>query len=170
LPPEYYSRYALGRTRAWGPSRPNVKDFDWYATVVALLLGLLLLAVSYWGAQGYPFLRDATHEIGFALIVAVTIWTTYEFFTQAETEDQWNNRIETITRNVFFGVFKRNFPSDFIKEANVLVLDQTFMREDLHVIYTISDANYTDRSGRQRTFVKLNAVARYKVFNVGNKT
>jgi hypothetical protein len=138
-------------------------------TTIALLLGLLLLSVSYWGVSDYVFWRDLTHEIGFALVVAVTIWSTYEFFTQSETEDQWNNRIETITRNVFFGVFKRNFPTDFIKEANVLVLDQVFIREDLHVSYTISDGQYADRTGAAQTFVKLNAVARYKVSNVGNK-
>lgn len=129
-------------------------------TIVALLLGLLLLAVSYWRVVEYPFWRDLTHEVGFALIVAVTIWSTYEFFTQSETEEQCNKRIETITRNVFFGVSKRNFPSDFIKEANVLVLDQTFMREDLHVSYTISDGEYRDRAGTCRTLSGLMPVAR----------
>jgi hypothetical protein len=140
-------------------------------TVIALLLAFLLLASSYWALDedAHPFWHDLTHEIGFALIVAITIWGTYEFFTQAESEEQWNERIENITRNVFLGVLKRNFPSAFIAEANLLVLEHTFIRSDLHVTYTMSDGVYKDRAGKDQTFVKLNAVARFKVKNVGNK-
>lgn len=138
-------------------------------SIIAVLAGLVLLLLAYWPLHDYPFWREFAREIGFALLVAVTIWGTYEFFAQAENEDHWNHRIETITRNVFFGVFKRNFPEQFIKEANILVLDHTFMRFDLHVSYTMADGFYTDRQGVTQQFVKLNAVARFKIKNVGNK-
>jgi hypothetical protein len=57
-------------------------------------------------------------EVGFALIVALVIWGMWEYFSQAETEDQWNARIERVAKSVFFGVFKPNFPEEMIQEAN----------------------------------------------------
>ena len=136
--------------------------------IIALLSGFLLLAFSHWGLEDYIFLRIASHEIGFALLVAVVIWSSFELFEQAKTDDEWNDRIEKIARNVFFGVFKRNFPEAFIKEANNLVLDHTFIRSGLSVTYTISDSKYEDRAGNIQGFVRLQSVARYKVQNVGN--
>jgi hypothetical protein len=136
--------------------------------IIAGLVGLLFLAVSYWGVDKGSFLRDLCHEIGFALVVAVTIWVTFEFFARADTEDHWNERIEKITKNVFLGVFKRNFPDEFIREAHSLVLDHTFIRYGLNVTYTISDGSYANRDGQTQKFVKLNAVARYRIKNVGN--
>jgi hypothetical protein len=109
-----------------------------------------------------------SHEVGFALLVAATIWTTFDWFSQAETDDQWTERIEKISKNVFFGVFKRNFPEEFIREANVLVLEQQFIRTGLHITYTISDESFANRQGVAQDFVKLNAIARFKVRNVAN--
>lgn len=136
--------------------------------LIAVLLGFILLTWSYLGLVAYPILQAASHEIGFALLVAVTIWGAFELFEQAKTDDEWNARIEKIARNVFFGVFKRNFPEEFIKEANILVLDHTFIRSGLNVTYTMSDSTYVDRIGQQQPFVTLHAIARHKVKNVGN--
>jgi hypothetical protein len=136
--------------------------------IIALALAAALLTFSHWAPHEFGSYRSLAHEIGFALLVAVTIWGAFELFEQAKTDDEWNERIEKIARNVFFGVFKRNFPEDFIKEANILVLDHTFIRSGLNVTYTISDSSYMDRAGQMQPFVKLNSVARYKIKNVGN--
>jgi hypothetical protein len=136
--------------------------------VIASLLGVLLLVVSYWVCEKDSFWRDTTHEIGFALLVAVVIWTTFEFFSRADTEDRWNKRIEQTARAVFFGVFKRNFPDEYIQEANALVLDHTFIRSGMSVTYTLEDGTYESRYKTIRKYVKLYAVARHEVKNVGN--
>jgi len=136
--------------------------------LIAGLLGVLLLVVSYWVCPPDSFWRDITHEIGFALLVAVIIWTTFEFFSRAESEDRWNKRIEQIALAVFNGVFKRNFPEAYIREANALVLDHTFIRSSMNVTYTIEDATYQSRAGAPQRFVKLYALARHSVKNVGN--
>jgi hypothetical protein len=136
--------------------------------IIAFLLSIVLLTFSHWAPKEYDTYRSVAHEIGFALLVAVTIWAAFELFEQAKTDDEWQDRIEKIARNVFFGVFKRNFPEDFIKEANILVLDHTFIRSGLNVTYTISDSSYVDRAGQRQAFVMLYSFARYKVKNVGN--
>ncbi|KYG24023.1 hypothetical protein SE92_30360 [Bradyrhizobium sp. AT1] len=137
---------------------------------IAALLGIFSLAIAYWryyhDRESFGF--AIFHEIGFALIVAVIIWFTFEFFSRSETEDHWNDRIERIARNVFFGVFRRNFPQEFIREANLLLLDHTFIRRGLHLTYTISDATCAVRGGGEERFVKVNAIARFKIENVGN--
>jgi hypothetical protein len=111
--------------------------------IIALAVAVALLTFSHWASHDYAPYRSLAREIGFALLVAVTIWGAFELFEQAKTDDEWNERIEKIARNVFFGVFKRNFPEEFIKEANILVLDHTFIRSGLNVTYTISDGSYT---------------------------
>ena len=42
--------------------------------MIAALLGAVLLMVSYFGVPENSFWHNLTHEIGFALLVAVTIW------------------------------------------------------------------------------------------------
>lgn len=87
-----------------------------------------------------------------------------------QSDTQWNERIERISKNVFFGVYKRNLPDGFIREANTLVIDQKFVRSSLYFTYTIADANYKSRDDIpiDMPFVKLSAVARYKIKNVSD--
>jgi hypothetical protein len=73
-----------------------------------------------------------------------------------------------LLKNVFFGVFQRNFPPELVRQANTLLLDQVFIRFGLNITYTIADGTYISRTGQQQKFVRLMAVARYKVKNVGN--
>jgi hypothetical protein len=136
--------------------------------IIALSIAIALLTFSHMATKEFVHYRSIAHEVGFALLVAVIIWGSFELFEQAKSDEEWNQRIEKIARNVFFGVFKRNFPEEFIKEANILVLDHAFIRSGLNVTYTIVDDAYTDRAGQSQRFVKLYAIARYKVKNVGN--
>lgn len=115
-----------------------------------------------------PLMRVLLHEVGFALLVALIIWALFELFTNAEIEEQWNQRIERITRNVFFGVWRRNLPEAVIREAHLLLLEQRFIRLDLVVNYVLSDDTYDDESGIAQPYVRLEAVARYRMKNIGN--
>jgi hypothetical protein len=40
-------------------------------------------------AQGYVWLQDLLHEIGFALLVAVFIWIIFDYFSHADQETRW---------------------------------------------------------------------------------
>src|SRR4051812_34605439 len=117
--------------------KPTPKIFN-LRSGLALLLGLGLIVVantdiifstepSDMAEQKSLFLL-LIKEIGFALIVALTIWAMWEYFSLAESEDQWNERIERVAKSVFFSVFKRNFPEQLIQEANLLLLEQNFVR------------------------------------------
>ena len=106
------------------------------------------------------FWRDLFHEIGFALIVAVVIWTIFEFFTRAEHEKRWAQHTQDIAKGVFFGVFRRNFPDEYIKEAHNLVLDHRFIRFGLNVTYTLVDDTFTNRAGNPQKFVRLHTPGR----------
>ncbi|HEX3431159.1 MAG TPA: hypothetical protein VHT03_09750 [Rhizomicrobium sp.] len=136
--------------------------------IIAILIGVILLMTSYAYFPKEGFWHSLTHELGFALVVASTIWIAFEFFSHAETEEHWNERIEKISKNVFFGVYKRNLPELFVREANVLVIDQQFIRSGLAVTYTISDSSYVSRTGETVSFVKMTAIARYKIKNVSD--
>jgi hypothetical protein len=73
-----------------------------------------------------------------------------------------------IARNVFFGVFRRNFPAEFIAEANILVLEHSFIRTGTNVTYILRDYLYKDRYGKDRTFVNVLATLRFKLRNIAN--
>jgi hypothetical protein len=136
---------------------------------IAFLASLVLLIGPHiYPLSEHPDIGNVVHEIGFALLVAIFVWGVFEFFSHAETEDHWNDRIEKITKNVFFGVFRRNFPEGLIREATILLLDHTFLRKGLDVTYTLMDGSYNDREGRQQTFVKLSAITRFKIVNISN--
>jgi hypothetical protein len=140
-----------------------------FSAVVAFLLGCILLLISYHLTVEQEFWKDSTHEIGFALIVAVCIWGVFEFFAQSQREEQWIRRIEAMSKNVFMGVFRRNLPEKMIKEATLLLLEHDFVRRDAHITYTITDHEYKARDNILRKFVKLNSTARFKVKNVSEE-
>ncbi|OJU11361.1 MAG: hypothetical protein BGN85_12570 [Alphaproteobacteria bacterium 64-11] len=146
-----------------------------FPLIATLLLSVVFLLTSY-SLLGPPtasdsvrldFLRVATHEIGFAFVVSSLIWVCFEFYKATQDDDHWNERIERISKNVFFGVWKKNFPDDLIRAAGRLILDQTFIRSGLHITYTIMDDEYEGAGGRV-PFVKLNAVATSRLRNVSN--
>jgi hypothetical protein len=138
------------------------------AAVIAILLGAVLLLLSYHvlPAEEYPFLHDFTHEVGFALLVAVVIFFAFQVFSEAETDERWIARIESMSRNVFLGVFKRNLPKEYIEEALRLVVEHTFVRLSVNFTYTLADAQYKNRSGQDENFVLFHSVARYKMKNI----
>jgi hypothetical protein len=147
---------------------------------VALVAGIVLLIISNSDVifsstsahidEQKSLVRLLIQEIGFALIVALIIWAMWEYFSQAESEDQWNARIERVAKSVFFGVFKRNFPEELIQEANLLLLEQNFVRSGCHLLYTLRDDSFARDDGRQMPCVILEAVVRFKIKNIGNES
>ena len=151
---------------------PTFKRFSaWNKNaVIALSFGTILLILSYAVLSEitlfHNVIQELSREIGFALIVAVIIWVTFEYVSQSETEEHWINRIEKISKNVFLGVFRRNLPEKFIEEATMIVLNHTFIRSDMHITYTLIDEQFTNRSGELQKFVRLNAIAKSKIKNI----
>jgi hypothetical protein len=138
----------------------------------AVLVAVILLLISYSLPADKPpfdvFWRLALHELGFALIVASIIWIAFEVFRQEETDERWNERIERISQNVFFGVFKKNFPDELIREAQRLVLEQNFVRSGLQITYNLIDDKFVDHNNNECLFVKVNAVGLFNIRNVAN--
>ena len=106
--------------------------------------------------------------MGFALIVAVVIWLVFEFFTRSQSEAEWKDRVEEITKNVFYGVLRRSLPPGLIREADVLVLNQNFLRIGLRLEYILEDCFYTI-SGVKKDFIKMTSTIRYTIRNVGDE-
>jgi hypothetical protein len=142
--------------------------------IVVALLGILFITASHFVieapdvTQKGGLIKILLHEAGFALIVALVIYMMFEYFSQVESEEQWNERIERIAKSVFFGVFRRNFPPELIQEANVLLLEQTFIRLGFHVTYTLNDDVVHDEKGAPSNFVRMEAVARSRIRNISN--
>lgn len=151
------------------PSWRGVSRLITQRLAIAFLASVvLLIAPTIYPVSEHPTIAGFLHEIGFALFVAIVVWAVFEYFSNAETEDHWNDRIEKITKNVFFGVFRRNFPEGLIKEATILLLDHTFLRKSLDITYTLADGSYINREGRPQSFVKLGAITRFKIVNISN--
>jgi hypothetical protein len=141
-------------------------------TGFALVASLLLILIAQYAfeppAPGHhpQFYALLMREVGFALLVAILIWTVFEFFSAEEMEQKWNHRVETMTKNVFFGVLGKNLPRDLVEEAHTLLLDQTFIRSGFHVNYVLTDDTYKRPDGTDAPYLKLEAVVRYKVLNI----
>jgi hypothetical protein len=161
------------------PPKPAPRIFN-LRSAGALAAGILLLCIANNDVlvssdpkhlpEQKALLLSLLQEIGFALIVALIIWAMWEYFSQAETEDQWNARIERVAKSVFFGVFKRNFPQELIQEANLLLLEQNFVRTGCELIYTMFDDSFDRGDGVQQSFVRMETIARFKIKNIGNST
>src|SRR3954454_24642407 len=88
---------------------------------LAFVLGIVLILLKH---EVPPWAEDVFHEVGFALLVAVIIWVTFDYFSHYDEEERWRSRIEQITGEVFYGVLRRKLPKELVAEANILVLDQ----------------------------------------------
>ena len=144
--------------------------FSAAAALVAVLLGAVLLFISYdFATEERSFWHPASHEIGFALIVAVVIWVTFEVFSQSAAERRWHSRMEDIAQSVFMGVFKRRLPEELITEVSELIFDNMFIRDRIDIIFTITDHDFVNRSGEKQKFVCLNALSTIVQRNVNHK-
>lgn len=98
---------------------------------VALLL--LHLQLETYHAQNLALKLgiEIVKEIGFALIVSVVIWVTFEYFSSSEREAEWSHRISAITDNVFHAVLQKKLPPELIEAISASVLNQVLYARDL---------------------------------------
>lgn len=155
---------------------------SWIRAGLAALVGAVIIGIGHGlrhipELEPYPTAKELVsfcsillHEVGFAAIVASAIYMTFEFFTHEENQREWNDRIETITSKVFYGVLRRNLPEALLNEANLLILNQDFIRKNLGLEYYLSDQIVDDENGTRRPYVKLEAVLRYTVQNISDET
>jgi len=113
--------------------------------------------------------KEATHEIGFAFIVAAVIWFAFEFFKQNETEELWVKRVEKVSKNVFLGVFGKSLPKDLINEATQLIIDTSFIRLNATLTYTLTDKKISCAIGGPRAYVQLDSTAQSRMKNISEK-
>ena len=112
------------------------------------------------------FPRLAAHEVGFAFLVAVIIWSVFELSTRLDDETRWHSRVQVISKNVFMAVFRRRLPDDLLSEVTVLIFDHNFIRNSVHMTYTICDQEFLSRNGSKQWFVCLHASVRMRITNV----
>ena len=138
--------------------------FNWKA-ILAFGLGVLLnlSASSFTNTVWASLLR----EVGTALMVAVFVWAFFEVASRRNQEERIDSRIERITKNVFFGVFRRDLPRGLIDEASLLILEANIIRTDFSITYTLSDDSYEADDGRVVPFIALRAVAQFTLKNIG---
>lgn len=136
-----------------------------WQTVVAFLLGIVLILVSSNLATDSVY-RILFKETGFALLVAVFVWAFFEVVSHKKQERRLGTLIERITRNVFFGVFRRDLPSELLDETSLLVLEASVIRKNFDVTYTLIDAVYKLQDGSSVPFVRLRAITHYTLENV----
>jgi hypothetical protein len=141
---------------------------------LALLIAVLCILYSYRGI-GFDagiledekrFPRLAAHEIGFAFLVAVIIWCVFELSTRLDDETRWHTRVQSISKNVFMAVFRRRLPDDLLTEVTVLIFNHNFIRNAVHMTYTICDQEFLSRNGSKQGFVCLHASVRMIITNV----
>ena len=139
--------------------------------IIVALLGLVLVLGSGYVPEAslfYPIAKLG-HEIGFALIVAITAWLTFEYFARSETEEMWRARISEITENVFYAVHRRRLAPEYIAMANELILTPKFLRREWRIEVDLSDGVYV-KKGRQTPCVLLSTTNFYKIENVTETT
>lgn len=152
-----------------GSQRVQFGDIVTLQSVLALALGLVAIFVS--DAVGSPaWVKLLLKDVGFALLVAVFVWGFFEVAYRQKQDVRLDERIERITKNVFFGVFRRDLPGALIDEASMLVLEAKIVREKFSVHYTLSDGNYQGADGSQHPFVRLRAVSSFVLRNVTRET
>lgn len=137
--------------------------------VVLLALGLLFIPGSQ-GLSEYPTFSLLMKESGFALLVSVFVWLSFEFASNKKQERRIDDRIERITKNVFAGVFRRDLPEGLIDEASLIVLEAKVIRRDFQVIYTLSDDTYIKANGTAAPYVSLRAVSSFVLKNASRET
>lgn len=150
------------------PKQSAVKDiFDW-RVLVALAVGI----TSHWASLSFTpgtLIQSLLSEIGTALIVAVFVWGVFELASSRKQEERIDQRIERITKNVFFGVFRKDLPEGLINETSLLVLEANILRKNFFVNYTLTDEHY-EADGQQMPYVSLRAIAQFTLKNISVDT
>src|SRR5687768_17225178 len=95
--------------------------------LIAILRALLVVAASaicllvseYVYKEG--ILHYAFHEVGFAFLVSLVVWTLFELHRATQADEEWSRRIKNIGENVFLAVLRKDLPQRLMDEANALV-------------------------------------------------
>ncbi|MDP5279937.1 hypothetical protein Q9Q95_13460 [Sphingomonas sp. DG1-23] len=142
-----------------------------YLTRIILLVlaaSLLLLLSKYVFPTG--LMHVGTHEVGFALIVSLVVWSLFEAQLSQEAEATWDARIERVTKNVFQAVLRRDLPKELLDEANNLVLNSSLMRQGFTVTYTLMDDKFCPAGGDELDCVLVEAIMEFTMRNVSTDT
>jgi hypothetical protein len=142
-----------------------------FRAIITCLIGLLLVFLTGYAAQivelvsapifksALGVLNDFIREVGFALVVAVIIWTVFEYFARAENDAMWKERTEELSENIFYGLHRRRLPRAYFNLANEVVLSPVFVRTGWQIHYLLRDANDVP-------FVIVSCTTRYEITNI----
>lgn len=132
---------------------------------IAFLLGIIMILGS--GDIPKGDWSDLLHEIGFALLVSVFIWIIFEIRRSQALDEEWDQRIERVTNNVFFAVLRKDLPKDLVNEASAIALSHSILRSNFNVVYTLKDADYEQSAECHGKCVLVSSVVSCRMTNIG---
>lgn len=129
------------------------------------LLGLVLILLAKYVMAETVF-QTGVKEVGFALLISVIVWGLFENQISNNAEAVWDLRIERLTDSVFQAVLRKDLPKGLLDEANNLVLNNSAIRENFQVTYTLDDLSITS-SDPCFSAVRVQAIMEFRMKNVG---
>jgi hypothetical protein len=99
------------------------------------------------------------------------MWIIFEL-TRAKTEqEKWEEKINNISKNVFYALFGQNFKKIYMTEVMKTFRDYTFFRENFFVTYIMSERIHEDNGSENKIiYLELAAEVRFRMTNVGRET
>lgn len=134
--------------------------------VLMLLLSSALLLLSSHFLFPDGILHTLLHEVGFALLVSVVVWSLFEGQLSHEAEATWNERIKRVSQNVFHAVLGKELPKPLIDEAQTLILNSNLIRRKFAVTYTLSDGSFEQAPNSVAECVLVTAVMNFSMQNI----
>lgn len=162
--------------KTWSLARFAASSRQLRAILTCVVGICLVLSTGYWDLLVHSIeipivrttlevFRDFAREVGFALVVAVVIWTVFEYFARAENEALWDERMRDLASNVFYSATGRDFPIQYHAIASEIAFHLSFMRSGWTLHYSIRDAEI-ENDGECVPFVSVTCTSKFEIANI----
>jgi hypothetical protein len=146
-------------------ARPAIASSKAHRILFLLLSSALLLLSSHFLFPN-GMMHILFHEVGFALLVSVVVWSLFEAQLSHEAEATWDERIKRVSQNVFHAVLGKELPKPLIDEAQTLILNSNLIRRDFAVTYTLRDGTFAQTADENVDCVLISAVMNFSMENI----
>lgn len=117
--------------------------------------------------EAHTILTRIMRELGFALLVAVSVWVIFELNLRLQADKEFSNRLERVAENVFAGALGANLPQSYVREVMRVAIQVSMMRKSFAAHYTLRDAVARTADGSDLPYVELIADLSFHVQNLG---
>jgi hypothetical protein len=147
--------------KALGWAKANWTLPLWLIAIILLLASTVVdLSISYEleelrkALPKFLFTKLATHvtrDVGLSMLIGLFVSSVIERRHQKELKDSLNSRIQSISENVFSGVYNSDIPKAIVSEAIEQILKARIVRSELDINYTIKAMSVTLTNDRRVT-------------------